>query len=141
MASSGNGFNPLRWDCEKQGCFNELRRPKIEIFADCFPGKINFGDVDGLVEINKKGLFLEWKSEKRNLPTGQRIAHKNLTHGEKLTTICVVGNPETMECTHYGFFFDGKWHDYRNSSLEEIKSFMRRWVKYTSNNHHPKKPP
>ena len=36
-----NGYNPLRWDCERQGCFNLKRRPKIEVFADCFPGRIS----------------------------------------------------------------------------------------------------
>ena len=34
-----DGYNPLRWDCERQGCFNLKRRPKIEVFADCFPGR------------------------------------------------------------------------------------------------------
>ena len=37
----GRGYNPMRWDCERDGCFNVLRRPKIEVFADCFPRRIN----------------------------------------------------------------------------------------------------
>jgi hypothetical protein len=128
LVSLGKGYNPLRWDCEKQGCFNKLRRPKIEVFADCFPGRINFGDVDGLVELNSKGLLLEWKYGDGCLPIGQRIAHENLTKKGDLTTICVVGNPETMECSRFGFFHQGKWYDYRNASLENVKEFMRRWV-------------
>ena len=43
-----NGYNPLRWDCQKQGCFNKKKRPKIEEFAECLPGKISFGDIDGI---------------------------------------------------------------------------------------------
>lgn len=129
MVSSGNnGFNPLRWDCEKQGCFNKLRRPKIEVFADCFPRRINFGDVDGLVELNSKGLLLEWKCGNGCLPTGQKIAHQKLTQEGKLTTICVTGNAETMECSSYGFFWEGKWHDYKKATLEDIKKFMKRWA-------------
>jgi len=124
------GYNPLRWDCEKQGCFNLKRRPKIEVFADCFPRRINFGDVDGLVELKSKGLLLEWKCIKGCLPTGQRIAHENLTKDEKFTTICIVGNAETMECTHYGFFYNGKWHDWKQANLNDIKEFIKRWVKY-----------
>jgi hypothetical protein len=45
------GYNPLRLDCAAQGCFNLKRRSNIELFADCFPGRISFGDVDGIVEI------------------------------------------------------------------------------------------
>ena len=66
MVSFAKGYNPLRWDCEKRGCFNIKRRPKIEVFHKCFPGNINFGDVDGIVEINGRGLMLEWKSGKPN---------------------------------------------------------------------------
>jgi hypothetical protein len=132
MASSGNGFNPMRWDCEKQGCFNLKRRPKIEVFADCFPRRINFGDVDGLVELNSKALLLEWKSIKGTLPKGQEIAFKNLTTEGNITTLCVVGDAETMECTHYGFFWQGKWHKYRPTSLEDVKEFLKRWVKKVS---------
>lgn len=123
------GYNPLLWDCDEQGCFNKLCRPKIEIFADCFPRRINFGDVDGLVELNSKGLMLEWKRVKGKIPTGQRIAHENLTKSGMFTTICVVGDAETMKCSCYGFFHDGKWHDYREATLEDVRIFMKRWVK------------
>ena len=57
------GFNPMRWDCDTDGCFNVKRRPKIEMFADCFPRRINFGDVDGLVEIGGRFCLLEWKGQ------------------------------------------------------------------------------
>lgn len=122
-----NGTNPLRWDCEKQGCFNKKRRPKIEVFAGCFPRRINFGDVDGLVELNGRGLLLEWKCGSGCLPKGQEIAHKKLTEGTKLATICVTGDAESMECSSYGFFWDGKWNDYRKGDIESVKNFMRRW--------------
>jgi hypothetical protein len=85
-----DGYNPLRWDCEKQGCFNKKCRPKIEIFADCFPRRINFGDVDGLVEINGKGLLLEWKSVLKDIPTGQKIAYQKLTQGGSLTVSALL---------------------------------------------------
>jgi len=67
---SANGYNPLRWDCQKRGCFNLKRRPKIEIFAECFPGRINFGDVDGIVEINGNALLL---TRNKNGRLGERL--------------------------------------------------------------------
>ena len=130
MASSDNGHNPLRWNCEKQGCFNKKKRPKIEVFCDCFPRRINFGDVDGLVELNGKGLLLEWKEGSGDIPLGQKIAHQKLTDTGKLTTLFVVGNPETMTCERYGMFFKGKFYPYKNGDMEVVKSVIKRWVKF-----------
>lgn len=55
------GYNPLCGDCARHGCFSLKRRPKIELFADCFPGRISFGAVDGIVEIggnDDRGFFI-----------------------------------------------------------------------------------
>ncbi len=43
----------MRWDCKRNGCFNLLMRPKIEVFDDCFYGRGAMGDVDGLFERNE----------------------------------------------------------------------------------------
>lgn len=62
---SDNGYNPMQWNCERQGCFNVKKRPKIEMFADCLPRKISFSDIDGIVEINGNLLLLEWKDHQK----------------------------------------------------------------------------
>ena len=49
----------MRWDCSASGCFNVKRRPKVEQFADALPGRVSFGDVDGIVEINGWFLMIE----------------------------------------------------------------------------------
>jgi len=82
----------MRWDCEKQGCFNLKKRPKIELFADCFPGAISFGDVDGRVEYKGRFLELEWKPETidwRVRPNyGQGLALKRRTiHGDTVVVL------------------------------------------------------
>lgn len=125
-----SGFNPLRWDCVKQGCFNKLRRPKIEMFADCFPGHINFGDVDGIVEINGKALMLEWKNKSGNLPTGQKIMYERITKNGDVTVICIIGNAETMECSEYCLFFKGKRNPSIKANLQDIKERIKKWVNY-----------
>ena len=127
-----DGYNPLRWDCDKRGCFNKLRRPKIEMFHDCFPGRISFGDVDGIVEVKGKALMLEWKSEMMPLPTGQQIMYSRITKGKKITVICVVGDAETMNVTHYGFYYDGKFSDWRESNLQGVKEKIKEWVEKMS---------
>lgn len=131
------GFNPLRWDCEKLGCFNKKRRPKIEVFAGCFPGRINFGDIDGIVEISGNALILEWKSQNRDLPLGQRIMYRNMTSGGPITVMVIIGDPETMEITHYCVFWGGRQspaNGYRAISLEEIKEKMARWAQWALEN-------
>ena len=122
------GFNPLRWDCIKQGCFNLKRRPKIQVFADCFPGRINFGDVDGIVEINGKALLLEWKTKNVKLPTGQRIMYEQITKTGDITVVCVVGNAETMECESSFFFYRGKQYPTKDCDLQSVKERIRKWV-------------
>ncbi|HEB09834.1 MAG TPA: hypothetical protein ENI06_01315 [Spirochaetales bacterium] len=132
-ASSDNpsGFNPMRWDCEKRGCFNIKRRPKIEEFAGCFPGQISFGDVDGIVEINGKGLMLEWKTSNGKLPMGQRIMYERLSKSGLMTIIVIVGNAETMECSEFAFFHLGRFHGFKKGDLSKIKEVIKAWVKKT----------
>lgn len=126
------GYNPLRWDCKKRGCFNIKRRPKIEVFADCFPGNINFGDVDGIVEINGKALFLEWKTNLNELPLGQKIMYQRLTETRLLTVFCVVGNAETMEISHYSNFVGGNFHRYKTIDLDGLKERIKLWVDWAN---------
>ena len=122
-----NGFNPMRWDCEKRGCFNVKRRPKIEVFAGCFPGKISFGDIDGIVEINGFALLLEWKSDCNSLPIGQRIMYSRITKDGKISVIIVNGNAETMEIQSVAFYFKGKWIEHRQCDLDGLKEHVKKW--------------
>lgn len=128
-----NGYNPLRWDCEKRGCFNLLKRPKIEVFADCFPGRINFGDVDAIVEISGKGLMLEWKEGKQELKTGQRLMYERLTKTQLLTIFVVSGNAETMVVDGLMIWFSGKTDGWKPSELEIVKLRVKKWVQWAQN--------
>lgn len=45
--SDSNGYNPMRWDCKGgENCYNLKMRPKVEVFAECFPGKVGMTDVE-----------------------------------------------------------------------------------------------
>ena len=130
--SSASGFNPMSYNCESQGCFNLMRRPKIEVFSECFPGKIAMGDVDGIVEINGHGLLLEWKSSDVELKTGQRIMYSRLTKHARLSVIVVQGNAQTMQVSRYAWFAEGVLHDWKHASLDEIKQQMRAWAQWAN---------
>jgi len=129
--------NIMRWDCNKGGlganCFNKLKRPKLGIFADCFPGKINFGDVDALVEINGKGLLLEWKEGKQELKTGQKLMYERLTRTKLLTVFVVSGNAENMNVDGLMIWFSGKTDGWKPYTLDTLKQRINKWVQYCFN--------
>lgn len=123
-----NGHNPMRWDCVKSGCFNIERRPKIEMFCEALPGKISFGDVDGMVEINGFILMLEWKGSGGSLRMGQEIAYKNITRMVKPGSLemknavfVINGDAKTMELFDIQVFAKGKKHNVEklNGDIEE----------------------
>lgn len=122
-----NGYNPLTWDCEQSGCFNIKRRPKIEEFAECFPGKIAMGDVDGIVEMKGKFLLLEWKCE-GGLRQAQEIMYKKFTAQPGNLVLVVAGNAETMEVHHFRKIRNGQMEPWCRGDLQTVKGLMRQWA-------------
>lgn len=128
---SANGYNPLRWDCRKSGCYNAKLRPKIEVFADCFPRRIAMSDIDGTIELNGFFLFVEWKSaDPRPLPVGQRLYFERLTKlSHRITVIHVAGNAETMDVSRIQVIRKGIVGDWEETNLEGLRERMKAWSK------------
>lgn len=122
------GYNPMRWDCEKQGCFNLKKRPKIEEFADCLPRNISFSDIDARVELNSSFLEIEWKPAPIDLATGQRIMFTRLTKSCPVTVLVIAGDAETMEVTHMASFYLGKFKEWQPANLDDVKKKISRWA-------------
>lgn len=123
------GHNPIYWKCGEWGCWNKKCRPKLEVFCDCFKGNINYGDNDGLVEINGYLNFLEWKKPGGELQAGQRILFERITKRTKGNVAFVIeGDPEYMETTRYQVFFDGKQGDWVSASLPAVKQRIKAWA-------------
>jgi len=133
MAQS-NGFNPMRWDCVKQGCFNLEKRPKIEVFADCLPGKIAFTDVDGVVEINHNFLFLEWKDH-QDIGTGQRILFERLTKCCPATVFVIEGDAKTMEVESVAVVWCGEIRPRDLVNLDGLRDKIKKWVAWANWNY------
>ena len=123
-----DGFNPLRWRCTKDGCFNILRRPKIEVFADCFPRRINFGDIDGVVELNGRFCLLEWKGDGGSIGIGQRRFFIRLTATNGNVVFVAHGDAEKMTITGYSLFWQGKQRSFVKSDLGGLKTRIRKWA-------------
>jgi hypothetical protein len=118
----------MSWNCENgTRCFNREKRPKIEVFDECFPGLIAFSDVDGIVEINARGLMLEWKSG-RHIPVGQELMYKHLSAHNWIDVLVVCGNAETMEVRSVCVFRGGRGTDWMPSSLWDVKRRVRTWA-------------
>jgi len=118
----------MRWDCSKTGCFNVKCRPKIQVFDDCFRGKIRMGDVDGIVEMGGHFLMLEWKSKHRAmLDIGQRIMYERITRSDRFTVIVVCGSAETMEVTSYCVYSGGKCSEWVDGGLADVRAWIKNW--------------
>ena len=127
--SHDHGVNPMRWDCAKQGCFNRLKRPKIEVFADCLPGHIAFGDVDAIVEIKGNLLLLEWKDHQQ-ISRGQRILYERMTRICPASVLIVEGDAEHMEVSSIRTVWGGVVLQAEPGDLEQLRQYIRNWSAY-----------
>ena len=125
-----NTSHAMRWDCDKDGCFNKLKRLKFEVFYDCFTGKINFSDVDAIVEINGQVLMMECKEPGLSLPVGQRIMYERMTSNGNVTVFVVQGAPETMIVKRYCHFWMGVPSKPRVATLDDLNIRIGRWVQF-----------
>lgn len=105
-----------------------MKRPKIEIFAECFPGNIQMSDVDGEVEINGHWLRLEWKQDGAKLPFGQEINYKRLTNKTPTVVFVVYGDAETMVIAGFDIYWKGKFLPNCGTSIDELKARMVGWA-------------
>lgn len=124
--SHDNGANPMRWDCKRQGCFNTKKRPKIELLADCLPGRIAFGDVDAIVEVCGNFLLLEWKDHGQ-LGTGQRLLFERLTRLCPATVLIVEGDAQAMTVSSVRRAWRGVIGPAEPADLEGLRSRIRAW--------------
>jgi len=127
----------MRWDCERQGCFNIKKRLKLQMFDECFPGKIGFGDIDGIVEINGNVLVIEGKGFGAPLPTGQRIMFERMTAAGGVTVFVVELDAETMVVSAVTECHKGKWAKRAEMALEGLRSRVKAWAGMAKANRRP----
>ena len=131
--SRDNGRNPMRWNCETQGCFNIKKRPKIELLAKCFPGKIAITDVDGLVEVCGNFLYLEWKDH-RNLSAGQRILFERLTALCPATVLIVEGDAQDMTVRSISTVWAGTIGASEEADFDDLLNNLCQWCAWALEN-------
>jgi hypothetical protein len=122
------GWNPIRWDCKKQGCRFIKTAPKLEQFAECFPGLNNFGDVDGLVERGGAFCVLEWKTPGARLKTAQVLTFKAMSRIHGSVVFAVEGEAEIMDVRKVSVFWRGQHSKWKPSSFIALKSWIKGWA-------------
>ena len=126
------GYNPMRHDCHLGGrgenCFNVTRRPKIEVFADCFPRKCNFGDIDGAVELGGHICLLEWKGEGGVVSYAQSKTYQAHTRYLGNVVFVVMGDAKTMSVRGYSIWWRGRHQPFVACDLDTLKQRLRRWA-------------
>jgi hypothetical protein len=131
--SSDNGSNPMLWNCDRQGCFNLKKRPKIERFADCLPGRIAFSDIDAIVEINSNLLLLEWKDH-AGICRGQRILFERLTRICPATVLIVEGDAEAMMVRAVRIVWQGEFMPVEAADLDDLRTLILEWSQWATRN-------
>lgn len=128
MNEYAKGYNPIRHDCGRHGCYLTECHPKAEWFASCFPGKISFSDMDRIVERNGRALVMEWKGAGGALTQGQEIMWAKLTRGTMLTAVAVNGDPKTMEVSAYRICWNGKWEAWVSCGITDLYERIKAWA-------------
>ena len=121
----------MRWNCKTDGCFNDAHRLRLGEFDECFPGKIGFTDVDGIVEVNGRFLWMEWKRNGTALPTGQRIMFERLTGASDDHKVIVVhGDPSTMTVQAIRIIANGLIHATCEMGFEGLCRWVHSWCEW-----------
>lgn len=123
------GFNPINWNCIVSGCFNYHKHYDIEHFAQCFPRKIGFTDLDAFVELNGHFLILEFKENGADLTGGQRIAFERLTAAsDKITIVVARCDYKSSEIFSYKKIFGGQSTGWHKSDYDKFVGHISAWA-------------
>ena len=122
----------MNWDCNKGGagrnCFNRKCRVKFAVFADCFPARINFSDVDGIAEIAGAFCLIEWKSVGASLKTSQILLFERITIDGRSIVFAVEGDAERMTVARFCRFSNGSQGSWQVGNLRSLKREIRSWA-------------
>ncbi|MDE0705704.1 MAG: hypothetical protein OXH59_18500, partial [Rhodospirillaceae bacterium] len=98
-----------------------------------FPRRINFGDVDGMVELNGFLALLEWKCKGKSIPKGQRIFHEVMTRQQKGNVVFYAfGDAESMELSSFRLMWNGRLGPSHDGDLTALKHRIREWADWTA---------
>ena len=95
------------YDCKTgDNCFLQKHLVDFTKLNEVIPGKNGFTDIDGVVDIDGRILFLEFKTGYAKLKRVQRILHENLSEKEGQHSLIIwrdrEGTPTDCQWITYG---------------------------------------
>lgn len=124
------GASRMRFSCDGGKCYLVDKVPNLGEFDECFPGKIGFGDVDGLIERRGSFLVVEWKEPNAPLTMGQLITFKHLSSVPTITVLVVEGDNSQMSVESVSQVTESGLSEKRPIDLAGLKSLFTQWFNY-----------
>lgn len=122
---TGYRHSAFRHKCERDGCYID-QLPSWDDIADCFPRGIRPTDIDGMVEINGKFLFMEEKRQGAAPESGQRLALKRLSMNPN-TTVALF-RPALRSPFELLVFRNGVGSGWEPATRADLLEFFRHWA-------------
>jgi len=125
----------IRHICEHDGCFVKVLTPDWGFLDNSFSGKIRVGDIDGVVEANGHGLFLEWKSAGASIPLGQEIMFKNLSRStnNRIIFFVINGDPKESVAVKTSIYANGVLQAVIGTDNGKLKRLCAAWEYFARN--------
>lgn len=115
----------MRHDCGLRGCYLE-QLPPWDDYIECFPRNIRPTDVDGMVEIDGRFLFMEEKQAGVPLQTGQRIALRRLADFHGITV--VIFRPGVTADLEVLIYDGSPPQGFQPYTRDQFKSWLTNWA-------------
>lgn len=123
---------PKRFECWAMNsgiidCYWRDLVPDWGNMVHCFDRGAGLTDIDGFIECNNHFLFIEWKSDGKDLTRGQEIAFERLDKASgRIHILLVEGDPKGPTLTRFKRIGpDSEWRD--DKTLEQI---LKEWWKW-----------
>ena len=125
----------MRWSCNSDSidCYANAEWQMVQIFDDCFEGKVCATDIDFCVERRGHFLFFEFKHSGKagKLDEGQRIMLEQLTRlnadRDKVIAFVVEIDRYSLEIMRYRKVQAGKVGDWVDTTPQMFLDIVCRW--------------
>jgi len=106
----------------------------LSMYADCFEGKNQLGDIDGSIELYGNTLLVEFKASRDTLNAGQLIKAIRQAKHSNITTIFVFG--ETNRPVEYLRFSPNciKGTGFIKTNVMDLHSVFSKWANFAKEN-------
>ncbi len=118
----------IQFECKSGACFKSEHMWDYAMFDGCF-GSTNIRpmDVDGLIERNGYGLFIETKGvDVSFIPTGQMRTLEWMAVGLNQTVLVMYGKPNKPERT-FALYPGGRKIDFGETTVDDMRRFVSNW--------------